>query len=105
MGKRERENKVGTIRRNIFVKIPHYHDMISYNKQLLDEHLKKAAECTTKRERSLKICLKKQTPFLFPCQAKRSTYADTMNLNVTDMGNIMEGKHFYCTSQSKVKNW
>lgn len=38
------ENKVGTTRRNLFVPVPTYHDIEEYNRSLLGQHEKKAAE-------------------------------------------------------------
>ena len=38
------ENKVGTVRRNLFVPMPQYTDMVLYNKQLL-----RAAEVSFRR--------------------------------------------------------
>lgn len=38
------ENKVGTIRRNLFVPPIHYHDIVELNKELLDKHMIKASE-------------------------------------------------------------
>jgi len=38
------ENKVGTIRRNLFVPVPHYHDIEEYNQTLLKKHTIKAEE-------------------------------------------------------------
>ena len=79
------ENKVGTIRRNIFVPIPHYHDMVSYNKQLLDEHLKKAAEMHYKKGEVIAELFEEDKRHFFPCHQNASMYADMMNLSVTGM--------------------
>ena len=79
------ENKVGTIRRNIFVPIPHYHDMVSYNKQLLDEHLKKAAEMHYKKGEIIAELFEEDKRHFFPCHQNASMYADMMNLSVTGM--------------------
>lgn len=38
------ENKVGTVRRNLFVPPRHYHDIEAFNKDLLDQHKEKASE-------------------------------------------------------------
>ena len=38
------ENKVGTVRRNLFVPVPSYHDIEEYNTRLLGQHVAKASE-------------------------------------------------------------
>ena len=44
------ENKVGTGRRNIFVPVPSYQDMVEFNRELLPKHEKKASENHYKKD-------------------------------------------------------
>ena len=92
------ENKVGTIRRNIFVPIPHYHDMISYNKQLLDEHLKKAAEMHYKKGEVIEDLFEEDKRHFSSLPAKRFNVCRYDEFKCDGYGKIcMEGKHFYST--------
>ena len=92
------ENKVGTIRRNIFVPIPHYHDMISYNKQLLDEHLKKATEMHYKKGEVIEDLFEEDKRHFSSLPSKQFNVCRYDEFKCDGYGKIcMEGKHFYST--------
>ena len=88
------ENKVGTIRRNIFVPIPHYHDMISYNKQLLDEHLKKAAEMHYKKGEVIAELFEEDKRHFSSLPSKR--------FNISLKYSIRIARYLYATSGNMV---
>lgn len=92
------ENKVGTIRRNIFVPIPHYHDMISYNKLLLEEHLIKASELHYKKGELISELFGEDRKHFSILPSKRFNVCRYENFKCDGYGKIcMEGKHFYST--------
>ncbi|MEG1092907.1 MAG: IS21 family transposase, partial [Acinetobacter sp.] len=92
------ENKVGTIRRNLFVPVPHYHDMTGYNKQLLDEHLKKAAETHYKKGDVISQLFEEDKSHFSTLPSKRFNVCRYHDFKCDGYGKIcMEGKHFYST--------
>lgn len=92
------ENKVGTIRRNLFVPIPHYHDVIEYNKSLLDEHQKKASELHYKKQVEISKLFEEDSKALLCLPAKPFIVRRYEWFKADGYGKIcMEGRHYYST--------
>ena len=64
------ENKVGTIRRNLFVPIPTYHDAEEFNKELLEKHKIKAAEKHYKKGLTISELFKEDKKHFLPLPRK-----------------------------------
>ena len=92
------ENKVGTIRRNLFVPAPHYHDMVEYNKTLLPMNKRKAAKPHYKKLQLIKDLFKEdQKQFLtLPSSAFDVCRYDWFKAD--GYGKVcIDGKHYYST--------
>ena len=64
------ENKVGTIRRNLFVPVPTYHDVEEFNKELLNKHKIKAAEEHYKKGTQIAELFEEDKKHLLPLPRK-----------------------------------
>ena len=92
------ENKVGTVRRNLFVPAPRYHDMVEFNKPLLDEHLKKAAEIHYKKLEKIAELFKEDLKHCRPLPGKSFNVCSYQYFKADGYGKVcLDGKHFYST--------
>lgn len=92
------EKKVDYDRHNLFVPVPHYDDIIKYNKQLLSAHEKKAAEIHYKKERRISELFEDDRNALLPLPIKRFNVCRYETLRADGYGKIcIEGKHYYST--------
>lgn len=98
------ENKVGTVRRNLFVPIPRYHDVIEYNKGLLDGHLRKASEPHYKKQLPISELFEEDRKALLCLPAKAFVVRRYEWYKADSYGKIcMDGKHFYSTRPGNRK--
>ena len=92
------ENKVGTVRRNIFVPVPSYHDIEEYNKGLLGEHVKKAAEPHYKKGVPISELFEEDKKHLAPLPAKPFNVCRYEYFKADGYGKVcIDGKHHYST--------
>ena len=92
------ENKVGTTRRNLFVPVPTYHDIEEYNRGLLDQHLKKAAETHYKKGTVISELFEEDRKHFLPLPAKQFNVCRYDFYKADGYGKIcLDGKHFYST--------
>ena len=92
------ENKVGTTRRNLFVPVPTYHDIEEYNRTLLGQHEKKAAEIHYKKGVVISELFEKDRKHFLPLPAKPFNVCRYEFYKADGYGKIcMDGKHFYST--------
>jgi transposase len=92
------ENKVGTVRRNLFVPVPHYHDLLEYNRGLLQMHEKKASEPHYKKGLLIsELFLEDQKSFM-ELPAKPFNVCRYDYFKADGYGKIcVDGKHYYST--------
>lgn len=92
------ENKVGTVRRNLFVPIPHYHDIIEYNKELLPKHTEKAAELHYKKQIQISELFEEDKKHLLCLPAKPFNVCRYDWFKADGYGKVcIDGKHYYST--------
>ena len=92
------ENKVGTVRRNLFVPVPHYNDIIAFNRQLLDKHLEKASEIHYKKGEVISDLFEQDREHFLPLPSKEFNVCRYEQFKCDGYGKIcMDGKHFYST--------
>lgn len=92
------ENKVGTTRRNLFVPVPTYHDIEDYNRALLDQHMKKAAEGHYKKGTVISELFEEDRKHFLPLAAKQFNVCRYETYKANGYGKIcLDGKHFYST--------
>ena len=92
------ENKVGTTRRNLFVPVPTYHDIEEYNRSLLDQHMKKAAEAHYKKGAVISELFEEDRKHFLPLPAKPFNVCRYEICRADGYGKIcFDGKHFYST--------
>lgn len=92
------ENKVGTIRRNLFVPAPTYHDIEKFNRSLLDMHEKKAAEPHYKKGTVISELFETDREHFLPLPAKPFNVCRYEFYKADGYGKIcMDGKHYYST--------
>ena len=98
------ENKVGYTRRNLFVPVPSFDDIIEYNRRLLDRHKEKAEEIHYKRLQPIKELFKADKKALLhlpthPFDACRYEY-----LKTDGYGKVrIDARHFYSSSPEYAK--
>jgi transposase len=95
------ENKVGTLRRNLFVPIPKIDDLEAYNAQLLDECMDRAGAIHYRKgERGCKL-FERDKGALRPLPAKPFFCIRYETYKTDKTGNvIVDGKYRYSTSPS-----
>lgn len=92
------ENKVGTIRRNLFVPIPTYHDVEEFNKELLEKHKIKAAEKHYKKGTIISELFEEDKKHFLPLPRKPFNVIRYETPKADGYGNIcLDGKHYYST--------
>ena len=92
------ENKVGTIRRNLFVPAPQYHDVEEFNKGLLDRHEEKAAEVHYKKGVVISELFAEDRKHFLPLPLKPFNVCRYEICKADGYGKIcLDGKHFYST--------
>ena len=92
------ENKVGTIRRNLFVPVPTYHDIEEYNRTLLDQHLMKASEVHYKKGTVIAELFEEDRKHFLPLPAKEFNVCRYEFYKADGYGKIcLDGRHFYST--------
>ena len=92
------ENKVGYNRRNLFVPVPKYHDVVEFNKELLDKHQIKAAELHYKKQELISDLFEQDKAALSPLPAKEFNACTYKQFKADGYGKIcIDGKHFYST--------
>lgn len=92
------ENKVGTIRRNLFVPVPSYHDVLEYNRELLTLHREKASECHYRKGAVIADLFEEDRKHFLPLPAKPFNVCRYESFKADGYGKIcLDGKHFYST--------
>lgn len=92
------ENKVGYNRRNLFVPVPHYHNIEEYNKELLDQHLIKAAELHYKKKKVISDLFKQDKAAFYPLPHHTFNACTYRQFKADGYGKVcIDGKHFYST--------
>ncbi len=92
------ENKVGTVRRNLFVPVRSYNDIIEFNKGLLDEHIRKADELHYKKGVLIKELFRDDVKHFAPLPSKEFNVCRYEWFKADGYGKIcIEGKHYYST--------
>lgn len=92
------ENKVGTTRRNLFVPVPTYHDIEEYNRTLLDQHQKKAAEPHYRKGTVISELFDEDKKYFLPLPAKEFNVCRYDTYKADGYGKIcLDGRHFYST--------
>lgn len=92
------ENKVGTVRRGLFVPVPTYHDIEEYNRTLLDLHKKKASEVHYKKGIVISELFEEDRRHFLPLPSKPFNVCRYDTCRADGYGKIcLDGKHFYST--------
>ena len=92
------ENKVGTIRRNLFVPAPTYHDVEDFNRKLLDRHEQKAAEEHYKKGTLISDLFEEDKKHFLFLPLKTFNVCRYEICKADGYGKIcLDGKHFYST--------
>jgi len=92
------ENKIGTTRRNLFVPVPSYHDIEEFNRTLLDQHIKKAAEMHYKKRELISQLFKEDKKHCLSLPCKKFNVCRYETFKADGYGKIcLSGKHFYST--------
>ena len=92
------ENKVGTTRRNIFVPVQSYHDMEEYNKTLITEHEKKAAELHYKKGVKISELFEEDKKHFISLPRSPFNVCRYDILKADGYGKVcVDGKHYYST--------
>lgn len=92
------ENKVGTLRRNLFVPVRRYHDVEEFNRGILDEHVKKASEPHYKKGTIIAELFEEDKKKLLPLPRKPFNVCRYETLKADGFGKVcLDGKHHYST--------
>lgn len=92
------ENKVGTIRRNLFVPVPTYHDIEEFNRTLLDKHVIKASENHYKKGTVISELFEEDRKHFSPLPVKAFNVCRYETYRGDGYGKIcLDGKHYYST--------
>lgn len=92
------ENKVGTVRRNLFVPVPHYHDILEYNKELLQMHEEKAAELHYKKGIPIRELFAEDQKSFVDLPSKAFNVCRYDYFKADGYGKVcVDGKHYYST--------
>jgi len=93
------ENKIGYTRRNLFVPIPSFDDLIEYNRLLLDRHEEKAEEIHYKRLQPIKELFKADKKALLPLPTHPFDACRYAYLKADGYGKVrIDARHFYSSS-------
>ena len=93
------ENKIGYTRRNLFVPIPAFDDLIEYNRLLLDRHEEKAEEIHYKRLQPIKELFTADRESLLPLPAHPFDPCRYEYLKADGYGKVrIDARHFYSSS-------
>ena len=92
------ESKVGFTRRNLFVPMRQYQDMIEFNKSLLFEHRKKAEEPHYKKLTKISELFKEDQAAFLPLPRTAMDIISYEWFKADGYGKVcIDGKHFYST--------
>lgn len=92
------ERKVGYERHNLFVPVPHYDDILAYNRTLLKKHEIKASESHYKKGIRISALFQEDISALRPLPDKTFNVCRYEKLPADGYGKIcLEGKHYYST--------
>ena len=92
------ENKVGTIRRNLFVPVPSFHEVEKFNQELLDRHREKASEEHYKKGTRISELFEEDKAHFMPLPTHRFDVCRYESFKADGYGKIcMDGKHYYST--------
>lgn len=92
------ENKVGTERRNLFVPVPRYQDMVEFNTKLLPMHEQKASEDHYKKGIRISELFEEDRRALFPLPRTSFDVCRYEYFKADGYGKIcIDGKHHYST--------
>lgn len=92
------ENKVGYNRRNLFVPVPHYHEIEEFNKELLDKHLIKSSELHYKKKELISELFEQDKAALYPLPTHEFNACTYKQFKADGYGKIcIDGKHYYST--------
>lgn len=92
------ENKVGTVRRNRFVPIPEFDDILTYNKSLLMQSLDKRGEKHYKKGLSLGQLFMQDKEAFLPLPGKAFDACRYEYVKADGYGKVrIDGNHFYST--------
>jgi transposase len=92
------ENKVGTVRRNLFVPMPQYTDMVLYNKQLLRAAEGKLQEKHYKKLRLISELFAEDKQHLLDLPSKAFNVCRYERYKADGYGRVcLDGRHFYST--------
>ena len=98
------ENKVGTGRRNIFVPVPSYQDMVEFNRELLPKHEKKASENHYKKGIKISELFEEDRKAMLPLPRKAFDVCRYDYFRADGYGKIcIDGKHYYSTRPENRK--
>jgi transposase len=93
------ENKIGYTRRNLFVPVPSFDDVIEYNRRLLDRHEEKAEEIHYKKLQPIKELFKADKKALLPLPSHPFDACRYEYLKTDGYGKVrIDGRHFYSSS-------
>lgn len=92
------ENKVKTVRLNLFVPLPHYIDMIEYNKELLSKTAPKAEETHYKKPKKIRELFEEDRKHFLDLPAKSFNVCRYDWFKADGYGKVcIDGKHYYST--------
>lgn len=92
------ENKVGFIRRNWFVPVPQFDNIIAYNRKLLTRHYQKAEEVHYKKGKAIKDLFADDVEALLPLPPTRFDVCRYEYRKANGYGNVqVAGNHHYST--------
>lgn len=92
------ENKVGTIRRNLFVPVPTYHNIEDFNRSLLVQHEEKASEPHYKKNVKISELFEEDKAHFLPLPAKSFNVCRYDYYKADGYGKVcLDGKHHYST--------
>lgn len=98
------ERKVGYTRSNLFVPIPRFDDIEEYNRRLLPQHEKKAAEPHYKKGEIISTLFEEDRRALLPLPTKGFNVCRYEWLNADGYGKVcLDGKHYYSTRPEYAK--
>ena len=92
------ENKVGYTRRNLFVPLPEFDDIVDYNRQLLEKPQPKATEIHYKKGLPVGELFQKDQQALLPLPSSPFLVRRFLYKKANGYGKVqVEGNHFYST--------
>ena len=98
------ENKAGYIRANTFVPVPHINKLNDYNRELLDEHNKKASEIHYKKGVIISELFKEDLKAMSALPSKPFDVCTYKWVKADGYGKIcLDGKHFYSTKPENAR--